>query len=83
MGGDAAIGRWVCHITMVTIIHAHSTYNYAGKLYNRLIGAMNKGDLITAQLEQVLCYHGDVFICSVVIETSSVDGVHYIEIWTW
>ncbi|XP_065900356.1 N-acetylneuraminate lyase-like [Dysidea avara] len=37
MGGDAAIG---------------STYNYAGKLYNRLIGAMNKGDLITAQLEQ-------------------------------
>lgn len=37
MGGEAAMG---------------STYNYAGKLNNRLIAAYNKGDLNSAQLEQ-------------------------------
>ena len=42
MGGTAAVG---------------STYNYSGKLNNRLLAAYERGDIPTAQLEQVNEYH--------------------------
>jgi len=87
--GSISYGRR-CSYWQVGVLHHHgyyiyvnSTYNYAGKLYNRLITALNKGDLTTAQLEQVLLYYGDVFISGVAIETSTINGVHYIEAWTW
>ena len=39
MGGTAAVG---------------STYNYCGRLNNRLFKAFNEGDMDTALIEQVL-----------------------------
>ena len=39
MGGTAAVG---------------STYNYSGKLNNRMLAAYERGDIATAQLEQVI-----------------------------
>ena len=45
------------------------TYNFAGKLHNRIMDAFNKGDMETARTEQVMYkgYHLLFFFCNLVV----------------
>ncbi len=54
MGGIAAVGRWVVHLVETfkcSSLSSYSTYNYAGRLNNRLFSAFKTNNMDGARLE--------------------------------
>ena len=59
MGCNAAVGRYetqslliVLYVFIGSLCLYYSTYNYAGKLNNRLLAAVHQNDIEAARLEQ-------------------------------